>query len=73
MDAPAAAEPYVRPEELRHDPNRPLSTDQQLDLRVRIELETRRTGKPVMFPDLQRLPIDPAAIALFDELRCNVQ
>ena len=66
---PPADGPLVRPEELLHDSDQPLSIDQQLDLRVRIELETRKIRQPVLFPDLQRLPIDPAAIALIDELR----
>jgi hypothetical protein len=57
--------PYVQPHELVFNPERPLTVEQQRGLIVRLEMESRRIGKPVSFPDLQRLPVDPATMVLF--------
>lgn len=56
--------PLVAMSELVCDPNKPLTYAQQRDLLRRINLHTRLTGRKVIFPDLERLPIDPVLLAL---------
>jgi hypothetical protein len=55
------AAPLVQVEELVFDPDNPLTHEQQRDLLRRMELHERLTGEKLRFPDLQRLPVDPAS------------